>query len=52
MDMSVPNFKWSSKYGLRVETRTGTEFLQLSGRDYKQTSYDEPTMSNPKINKK
>ena len=36
MEVSEPNFKLSSKYGLLGETRPGSEMKKLPGKTYRQ----------------
>ena len=52
VDVSVPGFDWSIRYGLLAETRGGTEWKELTGKDYEEPSDEEPPATRPKIKKK
>ena len=52
MCVNVPVFDWFSKYGLLAKTRGGTEWEELTGKEYEEPSNEEPPATRPKMKKK
>ena len=51
VDISVPAFEWTGKYGLLEEVRPAIAYRILSGLDYVELDDEEPSMTNPRIRK-
>ena len=49
VNIRVPSFERSNKYGLLAEARTQTAYTNLSTKMYYEPSRTEPTMTHPTI---
>ena len=49
VNITVPSFEWSGKYGLLVEARTVTAYSNLTHKTYVEPGRTEPNMTDPSI---